>query len=80
MTDDYQPISCSHHDRLEAAAVIGRGCELIYRTDAGENTTATVRIVDVSAHDGAEFLTTDAGARIRLDRIVALDGFPFTTT
>ncbi|SVC23736.1 uncharacterized protein METZ01_LOCUS276590, partial [marine metagenome] len=34
-TDEYQPIACSFHDRLEAAAVTRTECELVYRGSDG---------------------------------------------
>lgn len=77
MTEDYQQISCSYHDHLEAAAVTGRSCDLTYLSPSDVSTTVTGRITDVFARDGAEFVRTDADVEIRLDRIIALDGVAF---
>ncbi len=76
MTSDYHPIDCDLHDRLEAAATIGRVCVLQFRDG---DTVAQVedRIVDVFARDGAEFIRTADGVEVRLDDIVSLDAVPF---
>ena len=73
-TDEYQPIACSFHDRLEAAAVTRTECELVYRGSDGTQATEVLRIADVFSRDGAEYITNDAGEQIRLDRIISLDG------
>ncbi len=80
MTDRYQPIACSFHDRLEAAAVTRSECELVYRASDGARTTEVVRIADVFSRDGAEYITTATGEQIRLDRIISLDGVALTAT
>jgi Rho-binding antiterminator len=73
----YRPISCSLHDRLEAAAVMRARCALHYETDAGECRTVEVRITDVVTREGAEFVVLDSGDSVRADRIRRLDGHPF---
>ena len=76
MSEHYTPISCAFHDRLEAAAVTGKPCELVYRDADDTQATAVVRITDVFTHEGAEYIATHPSGKIRLDRIVSLDGAP----
>ncbi len=73
--DDYIPIDCSLHDRLEDLATRRRVVRLRYESEVG-----VVEIDDVIAdwlvRDGAEFLRLRSGADIRLDRILEIDGHP----
>lgn len=75
--DDYRQISCSHHDRIEAAVVTARICQLTYRTRDAVEKTIGVRLTDVLTHNGEEFVVTDTGDEIRLDRVISLDGCGF---
>lgn len=84
MTDDYRPIDCSVHDRLEDLAVRHVVCRIRYRmpseasdpegTDgaAEKGTEIEGRIVDVFARDGEELLRVDDGREIRLDRLLVV--------
>lgn len=72
----YTPIDCSLHDRLEAAATLKR--RVLLRYDAGdEEVEENAEIADIHTRDGAEYLVLSSGTRVRLDRIVSLDGLPF---
>ena len=71
----YRPIACDFHDRLLAHATLRRTVEVVYRT--AEEPTPRVthdRIVDVYTRRGEEFLRLGAGAVIRLDRLLGVDG------
>ncbi|MEX2570905.1 MAG: hypothetical protein WD737_06335 [Gemmatimonadota bacterium] len=74
MTEPYIPISCSIHDELLAAATLRRMAEIVYRSDTGDKVTARAKIEDVFARAGAEFLRLGDGSRIRLDRLLTVDG------
>ena len=80
MSTPYVPVSCGLYDRLEAAATRRAPVALAAIGDDGTVSTATVRIVDLVSADAAEHAvvqTADgATARVRLDRIVSLDGAP----
>ena len=54
----YRPIDCALHDRLEAAATIGRPADLAWIDAEGRETSSRETIVDVFARGGEEFLTT----------------------
>lgn len=66
---DYQPISCSWHDRLEALATLRAPVSIRYLDDTGTTVEVHGRIADLYARRGAEFLLTNAGTEIRLDRV-----------
>ena len=68
----YQPISCSLHDQLEAAATTGRSMNVTYRTDDGAQVTVESGIVDVFNRSGVEYLALADGGEIRLDDLVSV--------
>jgi Rho-binding antiterminator len=68
----YRPIACSVHDRLEALATLRARVTIRYLDEAGAAAEVRGRIADLYARGGAEFLRTDAGVEIRLDRIMGL--------
>jgi len=73
----YQPIACSLHDQIEAAAVRGRLVDIVFARPDDSQETVNDRIVDWFSRDGAEFLTTASGLVVRLDRIISIDGVSF---
>jgi Rho-binding antiterminator len=72
--EEYQPVDCGLHDRLEAFATTGQPCRIAYRDEDGGRREAQDRIADVFAEDGAEYVRTEGGEQIRLDRIEQVDG------
>ena len=74
MADDYRPIDCALHDRLESLATVGRAVTIEYRDEHGLARRAQDVIVDVYARAGVEYLRTQTGLTIRLDRLVGVDG------
>jgi Rho-binding antiterminator len=72
--DEYQPIDCSLHDRLESYATLRQPCRIAFRDEAGVRRASHDRIDDVFAEDGIEYIRTGSGERIRLDRIEEVDG------
>jgi len=79
--DDYRPIACSLHDRLEAACLRRRPVAIAWRDPDGRNHSATVIPTDVQSRAGAEYLVADqAGSplEIRLDRLLCFGDLPFT--
>lgn len=75
-SEPYRPINCEFHDLLEAAATRGRVAALELIGDDGTPRHCHARIIDLVARDGIEWMLLDSGERIRLDRIVAIDGEP----
>lgn len=76
MTDiPYHPIACETYDLLESLAVKQTVCEIRFEAD-GEIGTVQSRIVDVFSRSKEEFIKTDDGREIRLDRLRSIDGKP----
>lgn len=77
--DEYRPIDCNLHDRLEELATLRQPARISYRDDQGEMRSAEDRIEDVFAADGVEYIRTAGGEQIRLDRIDDVDGRSFSS-
>lgn len=82
MRDDaYTPIDCSLHDELLLLALRRREVRLAVRSAEAADEEAPERlrgrVVDVLTRDGAEWLVLESGRRIRLDRLVTVDGRAF---
>ncbi len=71
--DDYQPIPCADHERLEFAVLRRQRLLIAYR-DGAEVVDAHGLPTDVETREGAEWLTfrDDQGTitRLRLDRLI----------
>ncbi|MGC1309558.1 MAG: hypothetical protein WA885_20235 [Phormidesmis sp.] len=64
----YTPVSCELYDKLEAIATLRRTAQITYQTDSGPAATEN-KIVDVYAHDGADYCKLEDGTVIRLDKL-----------
>lgn len=78
MADDYIPISCAEHERLEFAVLRRRGLQLSWVGEDGQTQfREQVRPLDVATRDGAEWLTIRRPGGetelLRLDRIRSAD-------
>lgn len=71
--NDYRPISCSFHDRLESFAVLRVPCRIVFLDADGTERECVARIHDVRVRDGAEYLLVDGGPEIRLDRLRSVE-------
>jgi Rho-binding antiterminator len=69
----YEPIDCTDHDRLESLATLRQIARIGYRDDSGAPREVEGLIEDVYARDSVEYLRTDSGEEIRLDRIDRVD-------
>ena len=76
MSDDYLPIDCSLHDRVEDLAVRRRIVRIRHEDDTGP-VELDDTIADWFARDGVEYLCTGSGATIRLDRVLEVDGVAY---
>lgn len=75
--DQYEPISCDHHDELEAAATTRSEVELEFDRQ-GVRQRERGRIADVYTSAGAEWVRLQGNTgetEIRLDEIVTLRKF-----
>jgi len=74
MPKKYQPINCHFYDELELLAIRQRNCLIIYLDEAGNQLEKLAIIIDFKIMDAAEFMLLKDGTKIRLDRLVAVDG------
>ncbi|MEM6317612.1 MAG: hypothetical protein AAF960_08070 [Bacteroidota bacterium] len=74
MDQPYQPINCHFYDELELLAVRKQACTIIYHTPEGQLLDRTDTILDFKIIERAEYLLLKSGEKIRLDRIVSVDG------
>jgi Rho-binding antiterminator len=78
MDQPYVPINCSRHDELLALASLRRPCTLEVELADGTPASLAGVIEDVYTETGAEYLRLRGGPTVRLDRIHALNGRPFS--
>lgn len=74
MTPAYHPINCEFHDVLEATAVHGKVAIIRYLDRDGGHAMVQSRIVDLFAHEAAEYMRLEKGMLLRLDCILSVDG------
>ena len=73
MEKEYQPISCTFYDRLEAAATLNKKVELKYYNEEKLLTISTT-IISLEIKDKIEYMGLADGTEVRLDAIHSLDG------
>jgi transcriptional antiterminator Rof (Rho-off) len=76
MTTDYIPIDCDQHSLLEVLAMGRRSVRVEHVSVDGQRRVDFGRVVDVKAHEGAEYLVIAVGSErrsLRLDRLEAID-------
>jgi len=78
MEDKYIPLACGLYDRLESVSVLRKVCEIKYFTEGGETLTVTQKIIDIKSENKTEYLVLEDKTAIRLDRIISVDGEPFS--
>ena len=71
--NDYNRVSCDFYDELEALATRKKLCEIIFINN-GSTAVIQARIANLYAKEKSEYLVTDSGLEIRLDRLVKVDG------
>ncbi|MBD0331653.1 MAG: hypothetical protein ICV66_03280 [Chitinophagaceae bacterium] len=72
--ETYKPLSCDFYDELEALATLKKNCEIKFRGDNEGIASIRGKIADLYTHDHVEYMKTDEGLEIRLDRLVEVDG------
>lgn len=70
----YVPIDCEFHDVLEATATRRATVVVRFLDHAGLPQQRETRIVTLSAQDGIEYAELATGERVRLDRLLTVDG------
>ena len=74
--EEYEPIDCTLHDRIEAHASLGETVPITYR-EGDRILTTTDRIVDWFVSDNAEYMRTATDLIVRLDHVVSIAGVDF---
>lgn len=74
MSQKYQPISCHFYDELELLAIRQKNCSIVYLDETGNQLEKVAIIIDFKIMDAAEFMLLKDGEKIRLDRLVSVDG------
>ena len=69
---DYTPPSCSFHDELESHAVRREVVRIEFQDLEGAEHEVVGTIADIWSEAGAEYLRTDDGTTLRLDRVKAV--------
>jgi Rho-binding antiterminator len=70
----YKPIDVSFHDQLKATVTQRIYSKIQYKTDLEEFITISSLIKNIIVENGEEFIVLLDGEKIRLDRIVSLNG------
>ncbi len=70
--DTYKSIDCSYYDQLEAYATLKKKLNLTYYNEKGLIGTRTIQIKTFETKNHEEFLISEDGFRLRLDKIKSL--------
>lgn len=76
MADLYHPVSCSFYDHLEALATLKRVVKIHFVNDLEDQISVEGMIVDFEIADKAEYLVLHTGQKIRLDKLINVEGNP----
>ena len=74
MSTKYQPINCHFYDELELLAIRQKNCLIQYQNEAEKMLEKIDVILDFKIIDKAEFMLLKSGEKIRLDKIISVDG------
>lgn len=74
MNGKYTPIACGLYDRLEELASLRKECEIEYSDSGMSRVKVVSRITDLKSLEGAEYLVTESGLKIRLDWLIEVNG------
>ena len=74
MNQKYQPINCHFYDELELLAIRKQAIPIFYFNESEKEVQITDTIVDFKIIEQAEFLILKSGLKIRLDRLISVDG------
>jgi transcriptional antiterminator Rof (Rho-off) len=74
MEDKYIPISCESYDQLEELAVKKTCCNISYFDKNNIELTMKSQIINFITKDKEEFLVLEKGTKIRLDKVISVNG------
>jgi Rho-binding antiterminator len=64
--NEYRLVDCDFYDCLESWATLRQICKIIYRNSSDEGIEVESQIVDVYAHNKADYIRLKDGTEIRL--------------
>lgn len=70
----YVPISCDFYDEIELLALRGSQCTIVFRASDDTSLTLDGIIHNVYSKNKEEFLDMKGGEKIRLDRLISING------
>ncbi len=76
MEKKYIPISCDFYDEIELLALRKSKCKVIFRNANNEEELIEGVISNVFSKNKEEFLEMEGDVKIRLDRLVSINGMP----
>jgi len=76
MEKKYIPISCDFYDEIELLALRKSTCKVIFRNKNEEEEMIEGVIKNVFSKNKEEFLDMGGDVKIRLDRLVSINGMP----
>jgi Rho-binding antiterminator len=68
----YQPINCEFHDAIESYATRRETVDIVVEDSAEVSRNIRTVVCDVYSRNGEEFMLTDGGEILRLDRIKSI--------
>ncbi len=69
MKKEYKRVACSFYDELEILAMRRENVEIFFTQENGEDHLIHTKISNLNTKNKEEFLLTDSGHIIRLDKI-----------
>lgn len=72
MSDKYKQISCDTYDRLESFTTLQKKLEIGYLNVSNDVITVEIFIKTLVTRNKSEYLVTDLGLEIRLDKLVSI--------
>ncbi len=72
--ENYKPVNCDFYDELEALATQKKNCAIRFKGDNEGISSIQAKIADLYTHEHIEYMKTDSGLEIRLDKLVEVDG------
>ena len=76
MEKKYIPISCDFYDEIELLALRKSPCKVIFRNEKEEEELIEGVIKNVYSKNKEEFLEMNGDFKVRLDRLVSINGMP----
>lgn len=71
---DYIPIDCNYYDKIEETILFKKEVLLRFLGGDGQEQELNTKIRDTQALSGEEFILLPDGQKIRMDKIISIDG------